>query len=494
MRQTIRLIALSALIAGLGLMLGSRAKAQIFTNLHSFAPSDGGNPYAGVVLAGHTLYGVASEGGIYGHGALFAVNTNGTEFSVLHQFTLGTYDPSEGENTNSDGIHPCGSLIVSDDVLYGTTELGGSAFTGVIFRMKTDGTGFTNLHNFTTTMNDDSTNIDGARPQAGVILSGDTLYGVTTEGGLNGNGTVFAVQTNGAGFRVLHQFTGVYGSRRTNDDGAYPYGGVCVSGSNVYGTTYYGGKGGNGAVFKVNAHGTSFTNLYSFSRGDWNIYEAITNYDGANPAGALIVSGDTIYGTTVWGGVKGEGAVFALKTNGTGFTVLHTFSARGAYPNTTNSDGAEPWGGLVLSGRTLYGVTSIGGASDGGAVFAVTTDGASFVNLYSISNAAMSWVMPWATLCLSGGTVYGTSYYGGTGGSGTVFSLLFSPALTFNCSGSKIILSWPTNFAGLTLKSTTNLASSSGWSTVLPAPVIVNGQNTVTNTMASGCLFYQLTR
>jgi uncharacterized repeat protein (TIGR03803 family) len=506
-KQAIATTGLPALVVGLGLILGGPAKAQTWTSLHSFAPEvfddtipyptwpngtnrDGGNPYAGVVLSGHTLYGAAYWDGIYGHGTLFSVNTDGTGFRILHQFTRGTYDSSIGANTNSDGFLPYGSLIVSDNVLFGTTYYGGSGYSGIVFRMKTDGTGFANLHSFTTVVNNDETNIDGAYPQAGVALSGDTLYGVTTAGGPGGNGTVFAVRTNGAGFHVLHPFPGVYGSKRTNNDGACPYGGVCVSGNAVYGTTYYGGTGGNGAVYRVNTDGTGFTNLHSFTAGYLNSRFSLINNDGANPAGAIIASGGTLYGTALWGGLKGEGTVFSLQTNGAGFAVLHTFSARGAYPNTTNSDGAEPWGGLVLSGRTLYGATSMGGTSDSGAVFAVTTDGAGFENLYSLSNAAM----PWATLSLSEGALYGTTYYGGTGGSGTVFSLSFAPAVEINLSGTRIILSWPTNYSGFTLQAATNLTSTADWNAVSPAPVVVNGENTVTNALSGTRKFYRLSR
>src|SRR5215471_8503581 len=58
------------------------------------------------------------------------------------------------------------------------------------------------------------------------------------------------------------------------------------------------------------------------------------------------------------------------------FTILHSF---------TRSDGRYPYGGLVLSGNTLYGTASGGGSSGNGAVFAVNTDGTGFTNLYYFS-------------------------------------------------------------------------------------------------------------
>src|SRR5579862_7075025 len=94
---------LSVLLAGLGLILGGRLTAQIFTNLHSFAAapyytnSDGAYPYGGVILASNTLYGTALSLGSSGNGTVFKVNTDGTGFTNLHSFAAAPY------YTNSDG-------------------------------------------------------------------------------------------------------------------------------------------------------------------------------------------------------------------------------------------------------------------------------------------------------------------------------------------------------------------------------------------------------
>ena len=78
-----------------------------------------------------------------------------------------------------------------------------------------------------------------------------------------------------------------------------------------------------------------------------------TNSDGANPYAGLILSGNTLYGTACGGGSSGNGTVFAVNTDGTGFTNLHSFTHL-VLPG-TNSDGANPYAGLILSGNTLYG-------------------------------------------------------------------------------------------------------------------------------------------
>ena len=99
---------------------------------------------------------------------------------------------------------------------------------------------------------------------------------------------------------------------------------------------------------------------------------------------------------------------------------------------------------------------------------------------------------------MSGNCLYGTTYEGGQFGYGTIFSVTFSPTLSITASGTNVILTWPTNVAGFdytgyTLQSTTNLASPS-WSAVSPSPVIVNGQETVTNPISATQMFYRLTQ
>jgi uncharacterized repeat protein (TIGR03803 family) len=107
---------------------------------------------------------------------------------------------------------------------------------------------------------------------------------------------------------VLHIFTPL--TSNTNSDGAVPYASLILSGNTLYGTTYAGGSSGKGTVFAVNTDSTGFTNLYNFTGGS----------DGANPYAGLVLSGSTLYGTAYRGGSSGYGTVFAIATNGMGFT------------------------------------------------------------------------------------------------------------------------------------------------------------------------------
>jgi uncharacterized repeat protein (TIGR03803 family) len=139
-----------------------------------------------------------------------------------------------------------------------------------------------------------------------LILSGNTLYGTTWRGGTGKDwGTVFSVNTDGTGFTTLYSFTG-------GDDGANPRAGLILSGNTLYGTTSDRGSGGDGTAFKVNTDGAGFTTLYSFTGGD----------DGRFPRDSLVLSGNTLYGTTSYGGSSGAGTIFTVQINGTGFTTL----------------------------------------------------------------------------------------------------------------------------------------------------------------------------
>src|SRR6185503_15422827 len=101
----------------------------------------------------------------------------------------------------------------------GVANNGGSSGSGTVFKVNTDGTGFTTLYTFTATLKYPSPpiNSDGALPRAGMILSGNTLYGTASSGGSAGNGTVFAVSTDGTGFTTLHSFTATTGQFSGNN-------------------------------------------------------------------------------------------------------------------------------------------------------------------------------------------------------------------------------------------------------------------------------------
>jgi uncharacterized repeat protein (TIGR03803 family) len=461
----------------LGLCLASsvRLAAQTFATLYSFSSlhgtnSDGANPIGGLILSGNTLYGTASAGGNPGEGTVFGVNTDGTGFTNLYNFRGGT----------NGGALPWAGMILSGSTLFGTTVgSSGSGSYGSVFRVNTDGSGFTNLHGFTAPLGLAATNSHGANPYGGLVLSGSTLYGTAHAGGAFGAGTIFALSTDGSSFTTLYNFAATSPTiPHTNNDGANPYGGLTLSGNILYGTAFSGGSSGNGILFAINTNGSGFTNLHNFMYSD-----------GASPRAGLIRSGTVLYGTTQAGG-NTVGTVFKVNIDGTGFTNLHSFAPVSGSP-WTNSDGAIPYAGLFLSGNTLYGTTTQGGNSGYGTVFAVNTDGTGFTNLYSFAGAADG-AGPSAVF-LSGNTLYGAAGARGITGSGTLFTLsLPVPQLRIIHSGTDVVLSWPTNATGFSLLCTTNLASPALWTNAFPEPVVVDGDNVVTNPISGAEKLYRL--
>jgi uncharacterized repeat protein (TIGR03803 family) len=253
-------------------------------------------------------------------------------------------------------------------------------------------------------------------------------------------------------------------------------------------------------VFAVNTDGSVFTNLHNFTAlSDRSSSGA--NEDGASPTASLILSGTTLYGTASGGGTGGNGTLFKLDRDGTTFTALHNFSVlSGGDPFFgINSDGRNP-SGLILSRNTLYGTARGGGTSGRGTVFAVNIDGTGFCNLHSFTTPSpccpsdnSDGLFP-NCLVLSGDSLYGTANEGGSSSWGTLFSISLPasvPQLTMIPSGSNVVLMWPENATGFTLQSTTNL-SSPAWVTNFPAPIVVNGQNTVTNPISGTQQFFRL--
>jgi uncharacterized repeat protein (TIGR03803 family) len=151
--------------------------------------------------------------------------------------------------------------------------------------------------------------------------------------------------------------------------------------------------------------------------------------DGFSPEGGLIFDASgNLYGTTYSGGASGNGTVFELTPVAGGWAekVLHSFSG---------ADGSQPTSSLVFDDSgNLYGTTFYGGANGVGTVFELTprADGnwAQKV-LHSFSQNGIDGANPYSDLTFdASGNIYGTTSYGGSGacvsfsnGCGTVFEL-----------------------------------------------------------------------
>ncbi|MBL9117206.1 MAG: hypothetical protein JNJ83_19525 [Verrucomicrobiaceae bacterium] len=193
-----------------------------------------------------------------------------------------------------------------------------------------------------------------------------------------------------------------------------------VGDGSFYGTTSRGGAHDNGTVFKIAPDGTH-TLLHSF-----------VSDKGSGPAGGLVLGSDgSFYGTTKYGGVDGYGTVYKITADGT-HTVLHSFD---------QTNGSNPSGGLVMgSNGSLYGTTFGGGGIDTGTVFRITESGTHSV-VYSFFILSQGYSPAAGLVQGSDGSFYGTNYYGGASGYGTVFKVTTGGTYTvlhsFNGTGGR---------------------------------------------------------
>ena len=269
-----------------------------------------------MVLSGEPIYGTTESGGAAGTGTIFKMNSDGSGFTQIHNFAANSWNSALGNMTNSEGAYPVAAMNLAGDTLYGTASQGGATGGGTVFKLNTNGSGFTVLHGFTN-------NIDGSSPSGELLFAGGVLYGTTFTGSPAGGGTVFKVNIDGSGFSTLHQFavasydpaSGNY----LNSDGAAPAAGLTLCGATLYGTASKGGSGGGGTIFSIGTNGTGFANLCVFTA-----LVSGTNLDGANPQAGMVLCGDTLYGTAYDGGSNGDGALFTFSLLTAAAPVLFT--------------------------------------------------------------------------------------------------------------------------------------------------------------------------
>jgi uncharacterized repeat protein (TIGR03803 family) len=376
-----------------GLVFKVNTDGTGFQELHAFGSfnGDGGNPYAGLIQGqDNLLYGTTTGGGTNGAGTVYRLNTNGGAYSVV--FALG--------NSPDGAVAPFGGVIQAPDgMLYGTTREGGADGTGTVFRVSTNGTSFKPLHDFASYF------VEGAYPPCSLLMGVDgNLYGIANQGGTNGYGTVFTLDTNGANFNVLHNFD-IY------PDSFYPNGAL-IQASNglLYGTASSGGGGNWGSLFEISTNGVTYNVIVSLVGPPGG---------GEHPQSSLMQASDgLLYGTCQEGGTNQSGTLFSLHDDGSSYNDFFSFDGNGG-------DANSPEASLLL-GRdgALYGTSYFGGSNGLGAIFKVNRDGTAYQLLHSFDNDGVDGYYPEAGLLQAdNGMLFGTTYYGGTNESGTVFTL-----------------------------------------------------------------------
>jgi uncharacterized repeat protein (TIGR03803 family) len=307
-----------------------------------------------------------------------------------------------------DGAEPYAALINVNGTLYGTTADGGkSRGKGTVFSLDPQTGAFKKLYSFCSQANC----ADGAFPESALIEFKGKLYGTTEAGGAYGCGTVFSVT-----LQTLVTEAVVY-SFPASCDGNYNDPSLINVKGTFYGTTAYGGTDNVGTVFSINPRTGTETVLYSFQNN---------GKDGNHPESPLLNVG-TLYGTTSGGGANGWGTVFSLDPTNGAETVVYSFCGQ-----LNCIDGSEPTvAGLVSLNSYLYGTTVQGGTNGVGTVFSLDpTNGAETV-LQSFALDSAGGDLSLGTLLNVGGTLYGTTVFGGElqcdsgeqEGCGTVFSI-----------------------------------------------------------------------
>ena len=371
-----------------GTVFSVNKDGSAFRALRAFtgAKEDGADPYGGLVVGSDSaLYGTTASGGSANQGIVFKMNKDGSGFTILQSFT----------GVGGDGAQPFAGLIEGKDGgLYGTTQFGGGTNQGIAFRLNKDGSGYTVLHRFT------GGEGDGSQPTAELIEgSDDAFYGTTYFGGTKNQGTIFTLNKAGS-FRLLHSFSGT--------GGVYPYAGLKEGPDGVlYGTTSFGGSADLGTVFKLNKDGDSFRVIHNFSG---------TGGKGAQPFAGLVYGSDgALYGTTAFGGDNDQGVVFKVTRNGGSYDVVRSFTGSGG-------DGAVLYAGLIEDSQgALYGTTWGGGSTTEGTLFKLDKDGTGYSVLHNFT-AGGDGATPYAPLIEgSNGALYGTTWDGGGASQGIVF-------------------------------------------------------------------------
>ena len=273
---------------------------------------------------------------------------------------------------------------------------------------------------------------NGFEPFAGLAQTPDgNFYGTALSGGANGDGTVFRMTTNGV-VSLVHSFN-------YTTDGATPYSALTLgTNGSLYGATFDGGNSGSG-------YGT----LYRMATNGTTVVLAVLNYttSGGYPVAGMLQARDgNFYGPTLVGGLSDDGTLFRV-TPGNGFSTLRSFNGQNGIESSS----------LLVQGAdgNLYGTAEGGGTNGGwGTVFRATTAGViTSIASFGYTNGGI----PVAGLAKdTDGTMYGTTYYGGTNGVGSVFKVTPDGALTslYSFSGDA---DGSNPFGGLLLSSDGNL-------------------------------------
>jgi uncharacterized repeat protein (TIGR03803 family) len=318
------------------------------SSLYHFGYSANGfRPMSGLIKSSNgKLYGTTQIGGTEGDGVIYSVNTDGTNYTKLHEFT------------DAEGYELSGKLLeASDGKLYVACHWS-TASNGCIYRINKNGTGFEKIYSFMD-VSEGYSPVGSLAEDNNGILYGAAFY--STPGG----GVLFKMNKDGSNYTVLKNFDAV-------NDLRYPYTGVTIYGNYVYGVCGYGGAENKGGIFRIKKDGSDYQELHVFAGAT----------DGNSPRSIPIIANNgKLYGTTDFGGTNGEGIVFRIDSSGSNYTILKHF--------TSTIDGSNPEGGLIqASDGLIYGSTNNSNISAvfGGTIYKMNLDGSGFTLVHAFDD------------------------------------------------------------------------------------------------------------
>jgi uncharacterized repeat protein (TIGR03803 family) len=298
-----------------------------------------------------------------------SARADGIRFSTLYAFQAPaptTYASPLGSQPDTRPVLGPGNTV------YGMTYDGGVNGNGVIYRYDLGSHQYTLLHTFSA-LDANGDNKDGANPGVAITRGpGDVFYGTASFGGANGTGTIFSITASG-GFTVLHTFSATDANGH-NLDGAYPLRTVVIGrDGNLYGTTRLGGEN-TCSVPGFSTHGCGVAWVMDRWGKNFRVLHQFTATEG-HAASVIQACDGLLYGSAVWpftmsptGVLLPSRILFRMSPSGQNFEVLYRFSQTDT--NGANTDGADPYEPLVeTQPGVFYGAAYRGGTNSNGVVF-----------------------------------------------------------------------------------------------------------------------------
>jgi uncharacterized repeat protein (TIGR03803 family) len=417
----------------LGALFKVRTDGSDFTIIMDFDSVNNFSLERSLTIYNNSIYGTSRVGGTSNLGYVFKVNTDGTGFTHLIDF-----------EQNGKAIEPRSSLIVVNDFLYGVAD-GGQNHCGVIYRLNPDGSVYDVVYNFSGDLQ------GGYLPRGELSYQDGFLYGVNFSGGKNNIGTIFKVKTDGTQYSDIYNYSNssvgsanniilgadniLYGTTYTVGsnyaclfkintdginytklwdfnivDGYSPEGDLRFHNNAVFGECYSGAANDLGCLFEFNTTDSVYSKLKEFyTYSEWNWSFALTDnsiYYGSSESdkcstGTIVkvpvnggdvtvvynfntcplterhpdnifFHGSKIYGHT-GGGDRGFGTIFSMNPDGSGYTRIFE-------PETGQN--IDYYSIITVEGDWFYGS---GSSRDGkGCLFKIRSDGSSFTPIFTL--------------------------------------------------------------------------------------------------------------